>query len=60
MKKIYNLLKRVVLSLCLLYSFNLIMVNTGIIIPINISSITMVTFLGGPGLIGLVVLYKMI
>lgn len=60
MKYMYKILKRIVMALCLLYSFNLIMNNAGIMIPINIYTIGVVTMLGGPSLIGLVVLYKIL
>ena len=55
-----KMLKKIVLALCLLYSINILLSNFGIIIPINIFSITTVSLLGGPGIIGLVVLNKML
>lgn len=60
MKKIFRILKKIVVALCLLYSFNIVTNGIGFIIPINYYTIGTITFLGIPGLIGLVVLYKML
>ena len=52
----YNLLKRIVYALCLLYSINLIIYNYGIIVPINIFTILIVTIFGIYGVGGIIVL----
>lgn len=58
MKVIYKILKKIVLSLCMLYTINLIVSKIGIIIPINIASIAGTSILGLPLVLGLVILYK--
>ncbi len=58
MKIVYKVLKKVVLSLCMLYTINLIVSKIGIIIPINVTSITATSILGLPLVLGLIVLYK--
>lgn len=54
MKSILNLIKRVVLSFAILYTYNLIAVNFNMVIPINIITISLITFLGVPSLIALI------
>lgn len=54
MKNILNLLKRVILSFAILYTYNLIAVNFNMVIPINIITISLITFFGVPSLIALV------
>jgi pro-sigmaK processing inhibitor BofA len=58
MKIVYKVIKKVVLALCMLYTINLIVSKTGIIIPINVTSITITSILGLPAVLGLIVLYK--
>ncbi|MDO4995643.1 MAG: pro-sigmaK processing inhibitor BofA family protein [Bacilli bacterium] len=52
-----KLLKRIVLSFVLLYTYNLLAIYVNLIIPINIITVALVTFLGIPGFIVLVI-YK--
>lgn len=56
LKKIFNILKKIVLAAFILYGFNLIMSPLSVIVPINIITVTLVTILGFPGLLGLVVI----
>ena len=56
MKKIYGLLKRIIISAFLLYSFNLVMSPLNILIPINLITVSILVVLGIPGLISLFVL----
>lgn len=56
MKKIAKIIKKIVLAICMLYTFNLIISKTGYVVPINASSITIVTLLGLPSVISLYVL----
>lgn len=56
MKKIYGLLKRIVISAFLLYSFNLVMSPLNILIPINLITVSILVVLGIPGLISLFVI----
>ena len=57
MKRVIDVVKKVVLSFVMLYGFNRIGVNFNIIIPINFITLTLVTFLGLPSLLSLVILY---
>lgn len=56
LKKIFNVLKKIVLAAFILYGFNLLMSPLEIIIPINIITVLIVSFLGFSGLLGLVVI----
>lgn len=56
MKMIVYVIKKIVMALCMLYSFNLIVGVTGVIIPINYCSITLVSCLGLPGIFGLLII----
>lgn len=56
MKLIKQLLKNIVLSTITLYSINLILTKIGIMIPMNIFSISVCSTLGFPGLIMYIVL----
>lgn len=59
MKKILELVKKIVISGFLLYGYNLIAVNFNMILPINIITILSITFLGSPALFALV-LFKIL
>ena len=59
MKKFAKIIKRFVLSACILYGYNLISVNFNMIVPINIFTLLIIFFLGAPGLIALV-LFKLL
>lgn len=50
------LIKKIVLSYIVLYGYNLIAVNFNMIIPINLITVGLVTLLGVPSLIALVLL----
>jgi len=54
MKSLYYFLKRVIISAFIIYGYNLIAVNFNLIVPFNLSTISVVTFLGSSGLFGLV------
>jgi len=56
LKKVFNLLKKVLLSFVVLYGFNTIGSNFSLIIPINFITLTLITFLGFPALFSLVLL----
>lgn len=56
MKKLFNLLKRILFSFVILYGFNTIGSNFSLIIPINLITISLITFLGFPALFSLVLL----
>lgn len=50
------IIKRLVMSICMLYTFDLIIMSAGIIVPINVISITLVSILGLPAIFTLIVL----
>ena len=56
MKKIINLLKRILFSFVVLYGFNTIGSNFSLVIPINFISLSLVTLLGFPALLSLILL----
>lgn len=56
MKKILYALKRVVLSFIILYGYNLIASNFNMVIPINLITVAVVSVLGVPSLIALLLL----
>ena len=58
MKYIILFIKKIVFSICMLYAINLVVSNVGIVIPINYVSIGLVTILGFPALMGLLVIKK--
>ena len=60
MKKIWQLLKRVILSVFILYGYNLIATRFNLIIPINIFTVGSVSMLGFPMLFVLVLLKVLI
>lgn len=51
--------KKIILSAFILYGYNLIAVNFNMTVPINIYTLSFVTFLGSPALIALI-LFKII
>lgn len=59
-KKIIKLIKKVCLAFVMLYGINLILSAANIFIPINIFTIILATFLGVPGILGLVAVYFII
>lgn len=54
MKKVFEILKKVVLSFVILYSYNLIAVNFNMVIPINLFTVLIVSILGAPALLALI------
>lgn len=51
---IIKILKKILFSIILLYSFNVIAVKFGIIVPINYISVLLLTILDIPGMVMLV------
>ena len=51
LKKVFNTIKKIILSSFLLYGYNLIAVSFGIIIPINVITVGILTILGYPSLL---------
>lgn len=56
MRKILDLLKRIVLSFVILYGYNLIAANFNMVIPINIITVGVIAILGVPSLVALLLL----
>lgn len=56
LKKIFKIFKKVILASFILYGFNLIMSPLSVIVPINIVTVSTVTCLGFPGLLGLIII----
>ncbi|MBQ7140756.1 MAG: pro-sigmaK processing inhibitor BofA family protein [Bacilli bacterium] len=56
LKQIFNILKKIVLAAFILYGFNMLISPLSIIIPINIITLLIVSFLGFSGLLGLVII----
>lgn len=59
-KIILKIVKRIIMSIFLLYGLNLLINSLDIIIPINFITISSVSILGIPALLTLVVLYFLI
>ncbi len=59
MQKILCFIRNIILSAVILYGYNLIAVNFNMMIPINLFSILLLTFLGAPSLVALV-LFKIL
>lgn len=54
-----SIIKKVIFSAFILYGYNLISVNFNMTVPINVYTLSFVTFLGSPALIALI-LFKII
>jgi len=59
-KKIIKIIRKLCLAFVMLYGLNLILSAVDIFIPINIVTLVLVTLLGTPGILGLVVTYFLI
>lgn len=55
-KKIFQILKKIVFSMFLIYGYNLIAVPLGILVPLNILTILYVSIFGVPALLSLITL----
>lgn len=55
-KNIFGIFKKVILAAFILYGFNLIMSPLSVIVPINLITVSAVTLLGFPGLLGLIII----
>ncbi len=56
MKNVLLLMKKIIMSYIILYGYNLIAVNFNMVIPINVITILLITFLGVPSLLALLLL----
>ena len=59
-KKIIKLVKKLCLAFVMLYGINMILSGVNIFIPINIITLSLVTFLGAPSILGLVAVFFLI
>ena len=56
-KKIYTVVRKIVLAFLMLYAFNYFLSSLSIYIPINLVTVGIITFLGIPGLSSLIILF---
>jgi pro-sigmaK processing inhibitor BofA len=56
MKKVILIIKKLIFSFFLLFGLNTIIKSLGIIIPINVINVLIVTILGIPGLISILLI----
>lgn len=56
-KRIFNVLKKVIISAFAIYTYNLIVSPLNIIIPINIPTVASVSILGLPAILALTVIH---
>lgn len=56
MKNVLVIIKKIIMSYIILYGYNLIAVNFNMVIPINVITILLITFLGVPSLLALLLL----
>lgn len=54
MKKIFKIIKRIVFSSFLLYGYNLLIQPLGLIIPINVVTVGIISILGIPAMLALI------
>lgn len=54
LKKIFKVLKRIIISTFLLYGYNLLVQPLGFIIPINFITVGLITILGIPAMLALI------
>jgi len=55
LKRIFKILKKIIVSVFLLYGYNLIAAPLGFIIPINLITILLLSIFGIPALLSLVI-----
>lgn len=55
-KRIFKLISKIIISIFILYGFNLIAAPINIIIPINIITVLALTILGIPALVALILI----
>lgn len=53
-KKIFKVLKKIIISTFLLYGYNLLVQPLGFIIPINFITVGLITILGVPAMLALI------
>ena len=56
LKKVCKLIRKIVFTVLLLYSYNLIMAPLNLMIPINFITVGVITLLGSSALLGFIVI----
>jgi len=56
LKKIFSFVKKIIISAFGIYGYNLIAAPLNLLIPINVITVFLVTILGFPALLGLIVI----
>ncbi len=59
-KFLLKIVKRIIIAILILYGLNLITINMEVIIPINVTTVLVVSSLGFSGLASLIALYFLI
>lgn len=59
-KKVFSLIKKIIFSSFILYGYNLIAAPLGLIIPINLITVSLLTLLGMPALFSLIIILLMV
>ena len=54
LKKLFKIIKRVIISFFLLYGYNLLVQPIGLILPINIYTVGIISLLGVPSMLALI------
>ena len=60
LKLIFKIIKRIVISSFLLYAYNLLVQPVGLIIPINVITVGVISILGVPALLSLIFIMVLI
>lgn len=60
LKKLLKIIKRIVVSSFLLYGYNLLVQPIGLIVPINVITVGVISILGIPAMLGLIFLLAFI
>lgn len=60
LKKIFNIIKKILFSAFIIYGFNLIITPLNLIIPLNLITVGFVTLLGAPALLAFIAIYLIV
>ncbi len=60
LKLIFKIIKRIIISSFLLYAYNLVVQPVGLIIPINVITVGIISILGVPALLSLIFIMVLI
>ncbi|MEG2564094.1 MAG: pro-sigmaK processing inhibitor BofA family protein [Bacilli bacterium] len=59
-KWVYKCLKKIVFGAFVLYGYNLLAISFDLVIPINVFTVSLVSFLGLPALFALILLFVIV